>query len=24
VFDYAHYIRYVPEVLRRLDVIPDV
>jgi adenylosuccinate lyase len=22
VFDYAHYIRHVPEVLRRLDVIP--
>jgi adenylosuccinate lyase len=23
VFDYAHYVRFVPEVLRRLDVIPD-
>jgi adenylosuccinate lyase len=23
VFDYAHYIRHVPEVLRRLEVIPS-
>ena len=23
IFDYGHYLRYVPEVLRRLDVIPD-
>jgi adenylosuccinate lyase len=23
VFDYAHYIRHVPEVLKRLEVIPD-
>jgi adenylosuccinate lyase len=23
VFDYAHYIRYVPEVLKRLEVIPS-
>jgi len=22
VFDYAHYVRHVPEVLSRLDVIP--
>jgi adenylosuccinate lyase len=22
VFDYGHYIRYVPDVLRRLEVIP--
>jgi len=23
VFDYAHYLRHVPEVLSRLDVIPS-
>jgi adenylosuccinate lyase len=23
VFDYAHYIRHVPEVLARLEVIPS-
>ena len=23
IFDYGHYLRHVPEVLRRLDVIPD-
>jgi adenylosuccinate lyase len=23
VFDYGHYLRFVPEVLERLDVIPD-
>jgi adenylosuccinate lyase len=23
VFDYAHYVRHVPEVLKRLEVIPD-
>ena len=23
IFDYGHYVRHVPEVLRRLDVIPD-
>jgi adenylosuccinate lyase len=23
IFDYAHYLRHVPDVLRRLDVIPD-
>ena len=22
VFDYAHYIRHVPEILARLDIIP--
>jgi adenylosuccinate lyase len=23
IFDYGHYLRHVPDVLRRLDVIPD-
>jgi len=23
IFDYGHYVRFVPEVLRRLEVIPD-
>ncbi|MEA2292182.1 MAG: adenylosuccinate lyase [Solirubrobacteraceae bacterium] len=24
VFDYGHYVRFVPEILRRLEVIPEV
>jgi adenylosuccinate lyase len=23
VFDYGHYVRHVPEILSRLEVIPD-
>jgi hypothetical protein len=23
IFDYGHYTRHVPDVLKRLDVIPD-